>query len=288
MKNKNLKVSAIVPCYNSGLTIQRTIDSLKKQTWPNLEIIIIDDGSDDLLTKKILNFITDVKIVRKVNNGLASARNAGVKLSTGDLLFFLDSDDWIEKSLIELLVKEITKNENISFTFPGIKLEGEMEGSLYKNYNFFEQLFLNQIPYCILINKNIFNLVGGYKEDFKDGYEDWEFNIRLGLNGFFGKPFNKPYFHYQVSKNGMLLSNSTKKHAYLWSRIQKCNKEAFTINAILKTFQSWKAFPSTYNLKIYFFWLFLFKITPKSLFNYCFMLSKNFSHSRRVSSVTLF
>ena len=58
-----------------------------------------------------------------------------------------------------------------------------------------EQLFLNQMPYCILLSKHIWSKVGKYDETMVDGYEDWEFNIRLGINGYYGIVVQKPLFH---------------------------------------------------------------------------------------------
>ena len=72
------------------------------------------------------------------------------------------------------------------FCISSLSLKGELNGSLYKKYNFFDQLFFNQLPYCLLFPKNAVQQMGCYDEGMKDGYEDWEFNIRLGKNGFRG------------------------------------------------------------------------------------------------------
>ena len=86
-------------------------------------------------------------------------------------------------------------------------------------YNFFEQLFVNHIPYCLLIKKEIFKKVGNYDEGMKLGYEDWELNIRLGSKNFFGKRLKKSLFHYSVSNSGMLISRSIKNHIFIWNLI---------------------------------------------------------------------
>ena len=83
-------ISVIVPCFNSGRTIKRTIFSIKKQTWLKKEIILVNDGSTDELTINILREIGDEKIVKLINQknkGLASARNKGVNKSSGSFCF---------------------------------------------------------------------------------------------------------------------------------------------------------------------------------------------------------
>ena len=197
------KVSVIIPCYNSGKTIIETVKSIEKQTWSNIDLIIVNDGSDDHLTKKVLSNLTNVRIINKKNAGLSSARNEGTKNSKGNFILFLDADDWIEIDAISKMM-ECMKYSNSSILFPDTILEDERKGLRKKNYNFFEQLFINHIPYCFLIEKKIFEKVGNYDEEMKVGYEDWEFNIRLAKAGFFPKRIEQPLFHYRVSKYGML------------------------------------------------------------------------------------
>ena len=105
IKNSNL-ISIIVPCFNSGKTLSRTIDSIRNQTWINKEIILVNDGSTDVETLKILEEIKSkniVKLISQKNSGLASARNKGVIKSKGNYLFFLDADDWIAPKTLEMM-----------------------------------------------------------------------------------------------------------------------------------------------------------------------------------------
>ena len=78
MNKQNAKlISIIVPCFNSGKTIKRTIESLKSQTWEEKEIIIVNDGSDDQETLDILNLFEGILIINQKNLGLSAARNTG-------------------------------------------------------------------------------------------------------------------------------------------------------------------------------------------------------------------
>ena len=90
LKNNQI-ISVIVPCFNSGKTLRRTIESIKNQTWENKEIIVVNDGSNDKKTLKILEDFKDdklLKIINQNNKGLSAARNTGVLNSKGSYLFF--------------------------------------------------------------------------------------------------------------------------------------------------------------------------------------------------------
>lgn len=104
-------VSVIVPIYNVELFLNKCIDSIISQTYYNLEIILVNDGSTDH-SLEICQSYKDSRIiiVNKSNGGLSSARNAGLDVMSGDYIFFLDSDDWIEEDCIEVLVNEIESN----------------------------------------------------------------------------------------------------------------------------------------------------------------------------------
>jgi glycosyltransferase involved in cell wall biosynthesis len=106
------KVSIIIPCYNSGKHISDTINSVINQTYKNLEIIIIDDGSTDN-SVEIINSINDERIIllRQENKGASCARNLGITSSKGDFIQFLDSDDLISHNKIELQVSAINNHK---------------------------------------------------------------------------------------------------------------------------------------------------------------------------------
>lgn len=96
-------ISVIVPTYNLAAYVFQCVSSITQQTYPNLEIIVVDDGSSDS-TIELCEFFrkTDarIKIVRKPNGGLVSARKAGVGIATGDYVFYVDGDDWIDPDCI--------------------------------------------------------------------------------------------------------------------------------------------------------------------------------------------
>ncbi|KFI69640.1 glycosyltransferase family 2 protein [Bifidobacterium merycicum] len=108
-----MKVSIIVPVYNVEAYLDRCLSSVVKQTYRDLDIIVVDDGSTDACPGKCDEWAGHderVRVVHKKNGGLSSARNAGLDTMTGELVAFVDSDDWIEPDMIERMVR--WKNEH--------------------------------------------------------------------------------------------------------------------------------------------------------------------------------
>ena len=269
MKFKNNQtISVIVPCFNSGKTLTRTIESIKNQTWENKEIIVVNDGSNDKKTLKILeDFKNDklLKIINQKNKGLSAARNTGVVNSKGSYLFFLDADDWIESTTLNDLYIHLLDNQKFAYTFSDCFLEGQASGIREKEFNFFEQLFINQIPYSILIPKQIIIDIGLYDEKMKLGYEDWEMNIRLASKNFFGKRLKKSLFHYSVSNSGMLMSKSIKNHIFLWNYIKNKNKNLYKNKSVILIFFKWGLRKTNYPFALVFLWYLILNFLPQMI-----------------------
>lgn len=105
----NYKVSVIVPIYKVEQYLQRCVDSIINQTYKNLEIILVDDGSPDNCGKICNDYAkkdSRIKSIHKANGGLSDARNYGMKYATGDFVLFIDSDDWIKVEMIEVMINK--------------------------------------------------------------------------------------------------------------------------------------------------------------------------------------
>ena len=102
------KVSVIVPVYNIEVHLKQCLDSIVAQTINDLEIICVDDGSTDTSLQILQKYAAEdsrFRIITQANAGPGAARNAGLKIATGEFLIFLDSDDWFEADFLELMVK---------------------------------------------------------------------------------------------------------------------------------------------------------------------------------------
>ena len=119
-----LKFSIIIPAYNAEKTIEECIESVKKQTYCNWEVIVIDDGSNDKTADIAKKMLPQDKVITKENAGVSSARNLGIILAEGDYLLFLDADDYLPKDTLELYERTIRKEFN-----PDVVM-----GSFYKIY----------------------------------------------------------------------------------------------------------------------------------------------------------
>lgn len=110
---KNI-ISVIVPIYKVEKYLEKCLNSILEQTYQNLEIILVDDGSPDKCPQICDEYASKdhrIKVVHKKNGGLSSARNAGIEVATGEYISFVDSDDYLHKSTYEEMLKLITKSE---------------------------------------------------------------------------------------------------------------------------------------------------------------------------------
>lgn len=111
---KEILVTVIVPCYNVEKYIEKGLNSLINQTLKDIEIIVINDGSNDN-TLKILNDFKKndkrIRIIDKKNEGVSAARNIGLKEAKGKYICFMDSDDWLEKDFLEKMYNKISEND---------------------------------------------------------------------------------------------------------------------------------------------------------------------------------
>ncbi len=113
-----MMVSIIVPIYNSENYIDRCLKSILGQTYEDLEIVLVNDGSTDR-SKEILEQYAAkderIKIVSQKNQGVAAARNTGLDNVTGDYILYVDSDDWIEKNMLERMIAAVEDDSDIAF-----------------------------------------------------------------------------------------------------------------------------------------------------------------------------
>lgn len=110
MLDMEKKVSVILPIYNVEEFLPKSIESVMNQTYRNLEIVLVDDGSTDSCPKICDDYAQKdkrIKVIHKKNGGLSSARNAGINMTSGEFIYFLDSDDYIETNLVEMCVAVI-------------------------------------------------------------------------------------------------------------------------------------------------------------------------------------
>ncbi len=215
-------ISVVIPCYNGGKFLDLPLDSLARQTFRDFEIVIIDDGSTDQATKdKFKTLDPSIRVVHQVNKGLSAARNAGFREAKADMVLALDSDDQLEPTYLEETVRALqAAPPEVGFVVADVRQVGAAQAIEKRYVNAFDVLFKNVAGYSMLMRKAAWQKAGGYDETMRDGYEDWEFNLRLINSGAQGIVIPKPLFIYTVSPQGMLMSHSSQRHAALWRRIR--------------------------------------------------------------------
>lgn len=130
MSNNEILVSVVVPTYNVESFLPRAIESIQKQTHTNFELIIVIDGSPDNsanIADKYAASDKRIKVIRKANGGVSSARNAGMKTACGEFVCFVDPDDYVMPDYIEYMLALVTKNN------ADISLTTEMFGTFANN-----------------------------------------------------------------------------------------------------------------------------------------------------------
>jgi glycosyltransferase involved in cell wall biosynthesis len=224
-------VSVIIPTFNYSHYLSETLNSVKNQSYKNLECIVIDDGSTDN-TKEIFNTAAGddnrFKYFYQQNRGISSARNSGLKHAIGDYIQFLDSDDLIEPDKIKSQVEIFEINTNFDIVYSNFKFfddknYGNFRASLKgdKSDNWMPKFStsgkeivncLSKINFLVvnspLIRKRTVDKIGFFNERMK-GLEDRDFWMRCAIS--------KSYFHYHEGQNDLALvrthgdSLSTKK-----------------------------------------------------------------------------
>lgn len=250
------KISVIIPVYNVEQYLRECLDSVVNQTLKDIEIICVNDGSTDNSLQILEEYAQKdnrIKIINKENRGLASARNKGLEYATGDLIYFLDSDDYIESDLLESAIN-IFKDFNVDFYCFSSKpfVDGNVMQSFDDMADYIKVLKngLVDVNYDVILNTNIHVWNKIFKKDFIKNnnlhfiegllYEDIYF---MWMYAFLSK---KAYFdttirhHYRMRDTSIMekaTQNKTLKtgidHLLNWYEILKTisiNENLFLIN----------------------------------------------------------
>ncbi len=205
-------VSVIIPVYNTEKYIQETIESVLNQTYKNIEIIAVNDGSTDqsleILEKLKNKALNKIIIHNQKNQGQTKSRNNGVELANGKFLLFLDSDDKIDPTYIEKCVSLLNQKKTIDLVYTKTcffdQKQGEWNLGKFETKRFLKE---NCIPVTAMIRRENFLNLGKFDEKLTF-FEDWELWIRLVKNG--GEIYQIPenLFFYRKRKTENSLSNN--------------------------------------------------------------------------------
>lgn len=224
-------ISIIIPYFNAGETVEETLLSALNQTYPNVEVIVINDGSDDKNTKIIetLKNKYEFTLIHQKNIGLSGARNTGIKNCHADYFLPLDSDDTLNlNALMEFSKVKFTSG--ISYIYSNLNLFGAEERLIrLTSYSDVGLLSKNILTCTALIKKSGWDKVNGYDESLKEGFEDWDFYLKLLNHGLRGLHLDKQLFNYRKSESlSSMLDRALLKEDELNEKIIMNNFELYS------------------------------------------------------------
>ncbi|MEX2639321.1 MAG: glycosyltransferase family A protein [Balneolales bacterium] len=204
-------VSVVIPCYNHGDYILDTVQSVLDQTYKNYEVFIVDDGSDDLQTRKVLWELDhpQIKVLRKVNGHVSSARNHGIRFSTGEFILSLDSDDQFTPDFLEKAVPILNQDLDTGavtcyanvFDHKGHITSHHKTGGGTSDF-----LAENNSMASALFRYQCWEETGGYNESYNattKGFEDWDFWLMVTRAGWKIHSIPEYLIHYRKAPHSM-------------------------------------------------------------------------------------
>jgi glycosyltransferase involved in cell wall biosynthesis len=234
-------VSVVVPCYNGGRFLDGLMASLARQTFQDFEIVIVDDGSDDAETsRKLVGLAGLAHVIRQNNRGPSAARNVGIRQARADIVFTLDCDDTIEPTFLAETVPLLRASPpEVAAVFTDIRLTGAESGVVPRYFNRFDLLFTNTISSGLVLRKASWSAVGGYDESMREGYEDWDFSLRLARAGYRGVEIAKPLYIYYIGDDDTDPTRSSgvrtrRLYGQLWRSIRSKHADCYGPLAILR------------------------------------------------------
>jgi glycosyltransferase involved in cell wall biosynthesis len=202
------RVSVVIPVYNLGAFLPAAVDSVLAQTDQDFEIVIIDDGSTDPETIRAVDRYMGadrIRVLRTPNRGLANARNGAITAASGAYILPLDADDLLAPQFLERTVPVLDREQAIGFVYTAVRVFGEYEAEWPAEPFDIRTLLARNLGHATaLFRKHVWERVGGYDPAFHEGFEDWDFWIRVAAAGWPGRALGEPLVSYRRRPGSML------------------------------------------------------------------------------------
>lgn len=224
------KVSVIIPCFNQGHFLEETVASVLEQTLKDFEVIIVNDGSTDIFTNQLLaDYRNDKTTVITTNNqGLAAARNNGIREATGEYILPLDADDRIGSSYLEKAAKILDDNPDVGIVYCQAQLFGAVETEWQLPEYSLSEMLLDNVIFCsALFRRSDWDLVGGYDPGMIYGWEDYDFWLSLIEHGRGVYQIPEHLFSYRVASDSMVRSKEKWQKVAMFKRIFERHQELY-------------------------------------------------------------
>lgn len=227
-----MKVSVIIPCHNQGEFIDECVASVAAQDVPELEIIVVDDGSTDPGTLDALNRLPlkyrNLRVIRTEHLNVSLARNGGFAHSSGQFILFVDGDDMLGEKFLSTTVSALEARPDYGVAYTDTKRLGLETGTGKTGPILFpeEIYFNNYLTVMSLIRRSVIETHGGFNSNLFSR-ADWDFWIKLHKSRVRFLKVPGVYACYRKRENGMLVRNRSKK-PYLFSQIILNHKELYS------------------------------------------------------------
>lgn len=236
----NELVSVVVPCYNQAKYLPEALLSILNQTHQNWECIIVNDGSPDETDRVAADWCEKdprFKYLYQDNGKLPKARNTGIGQANGKYVLTLDSDDKFEPTFVEKALVVLISDEKVGMVCSwGYRFKGDSIGELYKpgGGSIKEFLFCNAANSgSLMFKKECWEQAGGYDENMKWGYEDWEFYIRVCQLGRKVHVLQEPLFFYRQHTVSMRIdamnNHDIQNKKYIYHKHEVLYKEHYEV-----------------------------------------------------------
>lgn len=234
-----LPVSVVIPCYNYGRFLMDAVKSVENSTVsiPKDQIIIVNDGSGEQETLDILDQLRKCgyKVIDQPNKGLPGARNTGFSLACTDYVLPLDADDKIAPTMIEKAFWVLRTQDKVGFVSFWLRHFGD-EHWVWKPPSFspYRLLFENIVTVTALVRKTAWKSACGYDETMLEGYEDWDFWLRLVEKKWEGYQIPEPLLLYRRHGKTML-HRSNRVHYKILARIRENHPTLYNKTAMAES-----------------------------------------------------
>jgi glycosyltransferase involved in cell wall biosynthesis len=225
---KKATVSVVIPCYNHGAYLPDSIGSVQAQSHPNVEIIVVNDGSTDEHTNAICDNYkkNGVHVISTTNQGLAAARNNGIEQASGRYIVALDADDRIGPNYLEQAVAAFNAHPQLGIVYSKAWLFGAMDMQWNLPPFSMEQMMLDNIIFCSAVfKKEDWLLVGGYDVKMIYGWEDYDFWLGILSLGREVQQLSDFHFFYRIASNSMVRSKQKWQKVEMFKRIYQKHRE---------------------------------------------------------------
>jgi glycosyltransferase involved in cell wall biosynthesis len=234
---QEMNFTVVIPYFNAEEFVDEAIQSVMNQTLPRVEIILVNDGSDKASSLKKLETLKreykdKITFIDQENKKLPAARNTGVARANSPYLCCLDADDYLEPEYLERAreaFEEDPKGE-IGIVTAWVKFFGTRD-EIWKPLEKDKAAFFtdNQIQSASSFRKSAWQTTNGFDESFIQGYEDWDFWVRIVCQGYLWKVIPKVLIHYRIKEMSMV-TESNKIRSDLYTALIKKNYPFFEEN----------------------------------------------------------